>query len=96
MNSDDLRAIVAHEIENKITTIAELAKAISRSPTYISLWLHKKATWNTDKLESLLRCHYRSKSLSVKDQILMDRVMETVNNADDRTALIEAISTSLN
>jgi len=48
-----------------------------------------------DKLEALLRCHYRSKSLSVKDQILMDRIVETVNNADDRAALIEAISTSL-
>lgn len=95
MTSDELRSIVLYEVENKIITISELAKAISRSPTYISLWLHGKATWNTDKLEALLKVFYRNKSLSLKDQILMDRILEMTNNADNPKALIEAVTTSL-
>jgi hypothetical protein len=95
MTSDELRSIVVYEVENKIITISELAKAISRSPTYISLWLHDKATWNTDKLEALLKVFYRNKSLSLKDQILMDRILEMTNNADNPKALIEAVTTSL-
>ena len=96
MTSDELREIVKHDIDNEIITIAELARAISRSSTYVSLWLRKKSTWNTGNLESLLRVHYRNKNLSLNDQRLMDKILDLLGDADDKQHLIEAISTSFN
>ncbi len=92
MSGDDLRDLIQYDIDNKIITFAELAREIGRSQTSISLWFRKKATWDVSRLESRLRGYYRAKTLSVRDQIRMDRIEELLKDADNRKALIEAIT----
>lgn len=95
MKSDKLRELVDEDIQSGNTTLSELARSVGRSPTYISLWLRNKAPWNVAKLERLLGQHYSAKSLSVRDQLRMDRIVELLNDADDKHALIEALAAAV-
>lgn len=95
MKSDKLRELVHEDIRSETTSLSELARSIQLSPTYISLWLRKKCTWDVTKLERRLRQHYSAKRLSVRDQLRMDRIVELLNDADDKHALIEALAAAV-
>lgn len=92
MTSDELRSLVRYEVENKIITIAELAREIGSSRTCMSLWLHEKLHYDARAIEAKLRRYYSRKSLSIRDQIVMDKLLEILNTADDRNTLIENLT----